>query len=672
MPLRVNQALYIAPRAPACSACRAQRAIARRRPATSPADCTMKLTAGFSRSIRTVTTSASSTARLATRDTPLRSALSRRTPTVAPRHPTSRTYTTPTPTSTIGHPSTSIPAHLEPLYTALEHLSQAAASYTPLPALGLALRALETATPTTRIALLGFGPGGREAAAQVARLLTADPLSEEGDWEDWVEDAGRGGRAVVIRYGKPDRPETPNPILRTMTVPSRALQKGRIELLLAELPLAARPVEDPAEAILTPTLMSPRGGRETVVFPVHKAALVGRGPGGLVTYGRYTAAAGTSLPADRVKVLVDLPAASPSEGEATAIDIMQAAKGLDAIRASVARAPDFERAWAASHIASVAEWLEAGTEPLEGGLAPAHRALVISVLTSTAASIALDATRAAASTTAHSIPQSKRTHLLAELETWAEKAHSEVRDLEGVFRGRLWGRVKWWKLFWRADDVGDTAGALVGNAFLADAERGAVFLAGRVREAGLVRGGEWEVEGPRMPKAPEGKTVPVPRIADLVRVDYEGIVEGVGGVRIGPWPAHIALAREALLRTSVPVLQAMAQRMLLQCLTTIGGAAGLSAAGYVAGFTGFEVGAVGALGVVIALRRLQRGWEGVRAGWEGEVREEGRRAVRGVEGVVRGVVMRPDPRLVEGVEERRVAREALRGVEDALGQFRED
>ena len=49
----------------------------------------------------------------------------------------------------------------------------------------------------------------------------------------------------------------------------------------------------------------------------------------------------------------------------------------------------------------------------------------------------------------------------------------------------------------------------------------------------------------------------------------------------------------------------------------------------------YEAGAVAAFGLVWSLRRMQKKWETARKFWEGEVREEGRKAVRAVEGVVR-------------------------------------
>jgi hypothetical protein len=79
----------------------------------------------------------------------------------------------------------------------------------------------------------------------------------------------------------------------------------------------------------------------------------------------------------------------------------------------------------------------------------------------------------------------------------------------------------------------------------------------------------------------------------------------------------------------------------------------------------YEAGAVAALGIVWSLKRMQGKWETARKYWEGEVREEGRKAVRGVEGVVGDVLSKPH-RPLEGTEEFDVANEALRQAEAAF------
>jgi hypothetical protein len=79
----------------------------------------------------------------------------------------------------------------------------------------------------------------------------------------------------------------------------------------------------------------------------------------------------------------------------------------------------------------------------------------------------------------------------------------------------------------------------------------------------------------------------------------------------------------------------------------------------------YECGAVAALGVVWSLRRMQGKWETARKFWEGEVREEGRKAVRGVESVVGDVLITSQPSL-GGDAELQKAQEAVDRAEAAL------
>jgi hypothetical protein len=66
---------------------------------------------------------------------------------------------------------------------------------------------------------------------------------------------------------------------------------------------------------------------------------------------------------------------------------------------------------------------------------------------------------------------------------------------------------------------------------------------------------------------------------------------------------------------------------------------------------------------------MQGKWETARKFWEGEVREEGRKAVRGVEGVVGVVLVTSQPRL-EGDAELENARGAVGRAEAALAASR--
>ena len=83
----------------------------------------------------------------------------------------------------------------------------------------------------------------------------------------------------------------------------------------------------------------------------------------------------------------------------------------------------------------------------------------------------------------------------------------------------------------------------------------------------------------------------------------------------------------------------------------------------------YEAGGVAALGIVWSLRRMQGKWETARKFWEGEVREEGRKCVRAVEGVVGDVLKEKKPAVVQDAAIEK-ARDAIARAESALKQIR--
>jgi hypothetical protein len=118
---------------------------------------------------------------------------------------------------------------------------------------------------------------------------------------------------------------------------------------------------------------------------------------------------------------------------------------------------------------------------------------------------------------------------------------------------------------------------------------------------------------------------------------------------------------------TVPVLQALAQKLVLQTLTTSTFTSALAGLMYISTISTsvYEAGAVAALGLVWSLKRMQGKWETTRRFWEGEVREEGRKAVRGVESAVGDVLKQTDIPL-EGGEDFDLVNETVRKAEAAL------
>jgi hypothetical protein len=215
---------------------------------------------------------------------------------------------------------------------------------------------------------------------------------------------------------------------------------------------------------------------------------------------------------------------------------------------------------------------------------------------------------------------------------------------------------------------------ILNQRFLTDAEKEIIFLSGQVIEAGVMtnldpaaaKNWAYKPVDEKSPKAQFGSEPPPPVIRDLIERHKDHLPVKLGD---RPWPLHITATRTYLTQETIPALQALAQKLVFQTLSTSSLASVFAALMYVSSVsTGlYESGAVAALGIVWSLRRIQGKWETARKFWEGEVREEGRKAVRGVEGVVGEVLVTSQPHL-EGDPELQRAREAVERGEAALAE----
>jgi hypothetical protein len=261
-----------------------------------------------------------------------------------------------------------------------------------------------------------------------------------------------------------------------------------------------------------------------------------------------------------------------------------------------------------------------------------------------------------------------------DLNSWAQSAHTELRDqLDVAFEGRRWRKLGWWKLFWRVDDVLMIASDILSQRFLTEAEKEITFLAGKIAEAGVLKASpdiqvsNWAYKPLPEPQAPTaiGSTPPPLRLKDVLDKPQD---DTSTSFKQQPWPLQIPTARSYLTMDTVPALQALAQRLVVQTLTTSSFASAFAGLLYVSAFSSglYEAGAVAAFGIVWSLRRMQKKWETARKFWEGEVREEGRKAVRAVENVVKEALAGPTKTTIEGAEELQQARNAVADAREAL------
>lgn len=451
-----------------------------------------------------------------------------------------------------------------------------------------------------------------------------------------------------------------------------------------------RATESSKDTLLVPKLQATHSARvPPVPYPVHKTLVLGEGLDSAVAYGKFTSDSADRI-GNMVKVAIELPTPSTvpepaEESSSTAINIATAAEGLDAIRTSVANSTTYERNWFASNLPNLTEWLLHDLRPTDP-IKPAQRVLISSLLDDVEATITKEDAQQLALLSSTTTPEQLGAEMITHLEQWAEKSHRELRDsLDETFAGKNWRKLAWWKLFWRVDDVSMITEEVIARRWLVSAEKDAVYLAGRMKQAGYpdeVRNLPVEVPVEPLNAHTSASAAPLINVTSTdattfaTSTDIPALLDGPKELstivsKSTPWPDLISQTRNMLLATSLPPLQALAQRLILTTFSTTSLSAALSALLYVSVSTVslFEASSLAALGLTFSLGRMQKLWEGARATWQLEVREEGRQALKRTESVVRTIVARQGQGTVvvdEGVEERKKARDAVAKVREAL------
>jgi hypothetical protein len=564
------------------------------------------------------------------------------------------------------------------LQNALVDLQVHATNFVNISRLQLAIRGLEQVAgqETIRIAILGLADGGSslQKAKELLRLLIVDPLKTEEEWERILVNSQQG-KPVLIKVGHSGMDDNGygSRLVQELHVSSPILNRHKLEILVLEMDL---PEEGSfIDAVMVPTIEIPTSstGRYTpVTTPVHKSLIVADGILGAASVLDHPSGVDREI----VGAAVDLQIGTPEERAALpfrTVDIRLGSKALQMFRKSVDNALEYEKSWFASGIPEIQEWLESGTASIEGAMKPPVRSLIESLIQTTHAAIAAEEYRRLNVALSTKVASADIQSLRQQLSQWAERAHTELRDqLDIAFNGQRWRKLGWWKLFWRVDDVSMISTDILNQRFLPEAEKEIIFFSGQIAESGITKVDpeaapkDWAYK-PVDEKAPEAKfgfEPPPPILGDLLEPLKDHLPVKI---KDRPWPLHIPATRTYLVQETVPTLQALAQKLVLQTLSTSSLASVFAGLMYISSVsTGiYESGAVAALGIVWSLRRMQGKWETARKFWEGEVREEGRKAVRGVEGVVRDVLVTSQPRL-ESDAELENARGAVYRAEAAL------
>ena len=567
----------------------------------------------------------------------------------------------------INAPST-VPAAYRDLYQRLQALQESASSYVDLSRLQLALRSLESSRPVVRIALLGLGKDGALAARKLARALLSDPLSDEEGWERKILNSMGDGRNLLLRYGETEDDAMvqagQNPLLQTLQVPSPFLRQQNVEVLVSNLNAngnaASNATASLEEAILVPSLTTPTsaGGRVGFVrYPVHKAVIVTEGISGAVEIGRHPADLfdGKLISSALSVPLRQSNSATVGEQAATsnAVDIDLALHALGLFRTSRANGAKFSEEWQTSRMPAIADWI-AGSSHDDASLSPDVQKLVISLIRSSSSALSLAESLSTTATTQNSTSNDKRTALQSAISTWSANGHRDLQSnlVPALSDSGAWRRTVWWRLFWRIDDVANSTSELLRQNWLTEVEQRLAFLCGQIVEAGLAdqeqmrKAGTFQIwdEGKMMEMAELETKNSTETAAQLLRLPSMLASmqqqSGVNALFDPPWPQTINQSRQYLIKSVVPALHTRAQALLFAAVSTIAGSTALGAWFYIAtsGIALYESGAVAALGLVWALRRLQRKWSLERALFADSVREDGRKVLGEVEEGLRNIV----------------------------------
>ncbi|KHN95667.1 uncharacterized protein MAM_06508 [Metarhizium album ARSEF 1941] len=547
--------------------------------------------------------------------------------------------------------------------------------------LQLAIQGLrqDAGTETIRVAIIGLANGTEvdTTARRILRALLADPLQEEQPWEKALENRHQN-KPLIVRVGPPQKHAVSLEIekavgLDEMHVSSPELDGYKLEFLLmgADVPYGAPgevSIQALEDAVLVPTVNIPSANDRVspISTPVHQALLVADGLMGAVSV--------SALPVSRtdesIAAVVQIAGVTKEQLQAAfdVVDVSLADKAISLFRQGPQNAMDYERLWFSSNLPVLLKWLKLGAKPVAAnGTKPAVRRLIAAVLQSASSEIQLAEARKLSKALTLRSDDPAVAALNKDLADWAQNAHSELRDeLDLAFGGRRWRQLGWWKLFWRVDDVAMLTNELLGQRFMPTAEQELVYLAGRIAQLGGA--------SPEYPQ-PKSSVDDATKSGKLSPGEPAPPLTATSSSSLPKWPGHIAFTRRYLQNETVPALQSLAQRLVAQSLGTSGITTSLAALLYLSSIapTIYEAGAVAALGIVYSLGRLQKRWDAARTFWEGEVREEGRKAVRGAESSAATVLESNASNGADGVgdaKDLQTTKELVARAEDALARMK--
>lgn len=370
-----------------------------------------------------------------------------------------------------------------------------------------------------------------------------------------------------------------------------------------------------------------------VRYPVHRSIVCAQGVDGLLSYSGLIGQSDIKKEADSIYAAVEMGITGPINDDRIAfVDTNKADEALSKFRESVRNAALYERGWNSSGVQPVVDWLSSARGK-EGSLVPSLRSLISSLVDAAEQGVVAQETKRVREQGEASVSEDVRADLDQTVSAWAEKGHTELRGaLEEGFATKKWRGLAWWKLFWRVDDVSMITSEILEKKYLRHAEKEVIWTAGQLAQAGL--------QEPTAQEEPVDIKAPTEEVVESKSRNVSVTVVGPPKEEKMPWPMQITKSRAHLLNTTVPSLQAMAQRLVLFSLSTTSLTSALSLLTYISlpAASVYETCTFAAVGLIYSLRRQQRKWEAARAFWEEEVRDNGRTALLKTEEQLRRTV----------------------------------
>ena len=478
---------------------------------------------------------------------------------------------------------------------------------------------------------------------------------------------------IFYRYRDAVQYDRRHPLLRTLAIPSTLLDRHKLELLIHEATIPTDPTVPFRESItnvLVPTLATPSSasGRASIItYPVHKSILYGEGLDALgaisnIIYGitekHHNMIFGVASVTWRI--------ADRSPSNVSLVNVEEGQEAIRSLRESSSNSSKYEHCWLASNLSLVSSFIsegDAGDAPVK----PALANLISTVASHAEEAISLEKSRYREALDTATVSSETRQSLESAISYWAELAHTELRDeLERVFHAPSWRKLTWWKLPWTVDDIPIIASEALHRAYLIEAEMGIIWVSGRLQEAGLIPPFEPKLSAEKAQPFFEARDL---EVGDIVPDLAPGSHHNLKAMR--PWPLQIAASRTTLLQT-LPPLQATAQRLLLEGLSTTSLGLTISFLVYLSVSTTsiYETGAVASLALAWSARRVQVQWERAKRQWIDSVVSEGKQTLDAVERSCRSIVQqggRPEED-VAAAEQRVRAREAVEGIRRSLSK----